>query len=83
MASVLKREDVQVPPYYPDNKTVRNDICDYYFEVQRFDREVGELLDRLEKMGELSNTIVVIPATMAGRFLGGKVISTTTVPGFL
>ena len=80
---VTDRAKVPVPPYYPDNKTVRSDICDYYFEVQRFDREVGELLDRLEKMGELSNTIVVIPATMAGRFLGGKVISTTTVPGFL
>ncbi len=72
VASGMKLEDVQVPPYYPDNKTVRSDICDYYFEVQRFDREVGELLDRLEKMGELANTIVVMTGDHGWPFPRGK-----------
>jgi len=31
VASGMKLEHVQVPPYYPDNNTVRSDICDYYF----------------------------------------------------
>ncbi len=58
--SGLKLEDVVVPPYFPDTPEVRSDILDYYFAVQRFDTEVGEMLDLLEKAGQLDNTIVVI-----------------------
>jgi N-sulfoglucosamine sulfohydrolase len=58
--SGMKLEDVQVPPYLPDCETVRKDICDYYWEVQRFDREVGEILDTLAAKGELDNTLVVM-----------------------
>jgi N-sulfoglucosamine sulfohydrolase len=58
--SGLKPEAVTVPPYLPDCETVRQDICDYYWKVQRFDREVGDLLSLLEKAGELDNTLVVI-----------------------
>ncbi|HNS20294.1 MAG TPA: sulfatase [Sedimentisphaerales bacterium] len=58
--SGMRLEDVVVPPYLPDNEIVRKDLCDYYFEVQRFDREVGELLDLLREAGELDRTLVVI-----------------------
>ena len=39
---------------------MRKDICDYYFEVQRFDQDVGAMLKLLEDIGELDNTIVVM-----------------------
>ncbi|MCF7850025.1 MAG: sulfatase, partial [Kiritimatiellales bacterium] len=58
--SGMKLEDVQVPPYFPDSEEVRTDICDYYWEVQRFDRETGEVLKKIEEMGELDNTLVVM-----------------------
>jgi N-sulfoglucosamine sulfohydrolase len=58
--SGMKLEDVRVPVYLPDHETVRTDLCDYYWEVQRFDREVGEILNTLEAKGELENTLVVI-----------------------
>jgi arylsulfatase A-like enzyme len=58
--SGMKLEDVEVPACMPDSETVRTDICDYYWEVQRFDTEVGELLKILERDGELDNTLVVI-----------------------
>ncbi|HLF92700.1 MAG TPA: sulfatase [Planctomycetota bacterium] len=58
--SGLKPEDVVVPPYLPDTAEVRNDILDYYLEVQRYDREVGEILKQLEADGRLANTIVVM-----------------------
>jgi N-sulfoglucosamine sulfohydrolase len=51
---------VQVPGFYPDHETVRSDIADYYWEVQRWDRDVGAALAQLEKIGELENTIVVM-----------------------
>lgn len=56
----MKPEDVKVPACLPDNEIVRKDLCDYYGEVQRFDREVGEMLDVLEAKGELENTLVVM-----------------------
>jgi arylsulfatase A-like enzyme len=51
---------VKPPACLPNTETVRSDVADYYWEVQRFDRQVGEVIARLEKMGELENTIVVV-----------------------
>jgi N-sulfoglucosamine sulfohydrolase len=45
---------------FPDSAKVRGDVADYYFEVQRFDRDVGAALKILEDMGQLDNTIVVV-----------------------
>lgn len=59
-AAGMKIQDVVVPPYLPDTPEVRSDILDYLFEVQRFDREVGALLDLLERRGELDRTLIVI-----------------------
>lgn len=56
----MRPEAVRVPPCWPDAPEVRRDILDYYFEVERFDREVGELLAMLEKAGRLENTLVVV-----------------------
>jgi len=58
--SGIKLSDVKVPACLPDNEIVRSDVADYLWEVQRFDREVGEVMARLETMGELDNTIVVV-----------------------
>ncbi|MBW8040048.1 MAG: sulfatase [Planctomycetes bacterium] len=58
--SGMKIEDVEVPACMPDSEQVRTDICDYYWEVRRFDTEVGELLKVLEENGELDNTLVAI-----------------------
>ncbi len=46
--------------HFPDNEVVRSDVADYYFEVQRFDRELGAALELLESIGELDRTIVVV-----------------------
>jgi arylsulfatase A-like enzyme len=56
----LKPGSVRVPGFLPDTAAVRQDILDYYFEVERFDRELGQIIQALERMGELENTIVII-----------------------
>ena len=58
--SGMNIDEVEVPPYWPNNAKVRGDIADYYLEVQRYDRELGEALDKIEALGELDNTIVVM-----------------------
>ncbi len=52
--------DLEVPAIFPDSPEVRGDIADYYFEVERIDRELGGMLATLEDVGELDRTMVVI-----------------------
>jgi N-sulfoglucosamine sulfohydrolase len=51
---------VKVPGFLPDHKDVRSDLLDYYYEIQWFDKQVGEVLDFLEENGALENTLVII-----------------------
>lgn len=51
---------VTVPGFLPDVSCVRNDILDYYFEVERFDRECGNILEQLQQEGLLENTLVIM-----------------------
>jgi len=59
-ASGIDPGAVHVPGFLPDNDVVRSDIADYYYEVQRWDREVGAAIALLEEAGELDNTIIVM-----------------------
>lgn len=49
-----------VPPIFPDNDIVRNDILDYLVEVEHFDLMVSRAIEALESRGQLDNTIVVV-----------------------
>ena len=53
-------DEVHVPAFLPNNDVVRSDIADYYYEVQRWDREVGAAIALLEAAGELDRTIIVM-----------------------
>ena len=50
----------RVPGYWPDNDVVRNDMLDYAYEVEHFDRHLGRMLQLLEDRGLLDNTIVIV-----------------------
>ncbi|MDB6115225.1 MAG: sulfatase [Lacunisphaera sp.] len=50
----------RVPPYWPDNATVRNDMLDYALEVEYYDTQLGRMLEILRQAGELENTIIVV-----------------------
>lgn len=51
-----------VPAYWPDNDVVRNDMLDYAFEAEHFDRHLGRMLASLEKRGLLDNTLIIVTA---------------------
>lgn len=51
-------DSVQVPPYYPDTKIVRQDIARFLSNIRDMDDWVGEKLAQLEKDGLLDNTII-------------------------
>jgi N-sulfoglucosamine sulfohydrolase len=55
-----KLEDAEVPPFFPDNATVRGDILDYALEVEWFDTHIGRTIKTLEEKGLLENTLIII-----------------------
>jgi N-sulfoglucosamine sulfohydrolase len=61
-ASGIDLASIRVPAFLPDTPEVRRDLADYFFEVQRFDRELGEIVERLRALGELDNTLIVVTA---------------------
>lgn len=61
-ASGMDETRVKVPGFLPDVPEIRSDLLDYYLEVQRFDTDLGEVLDLLDSLGRLQNTIVVVTA---------------------
>ena len=50
----------KMPPFLADVPQVREDLADYFGEVQAYDAALGVLLKRLEQLGELDNTLVVV-----------------------
>jgi len=63
---------VIVPPHLPDHPIVRNDILDYYVEVERFDRSVQQALAILEETGQADNTLVVVTSDQGMPFPRAK-----------
>jgi arylsulfatase A-like enzyme len=68
----MKLEDIRLPACFPDDPVVRGDIADYYFEVERFDRLVGEALAALERAGAVDDTIVLMTGDHGMPFPRGK-----------
>ncbi len=50
---------VDIPPYYPDHPITRRDWADYLESLQVLDKQIGKVLEQLEKDGLAENTIVV------------------------
>ncbi len=50
-ASGMDLSAIDLPACFPDNEITRNDVADYYFEVQRFDTLVGDAIAALEARG--------------------------------
>ena len=56
----INPDNISVPGFLPNTDEIKNDLADYFHLIERFDREIGELLDMLEKSGRLENTIIVL-----------------------
>lgn len=50
----------KLPEFLPDVPVVREDMADYLGEVQAFDAGLGVLIDELQQLGELENTIIIV-----------------------
>ena len=53
-------EDANLPPWLPDSPEVRGEILDYGLEIEHFDNHLGRAIARLEKEGQLDNTLIIV-----------------------
>ena len=53
-------QEVLVPGFLPDAAPVRSDISDYLYEIQHFDKHLIKMIDYLETIGELDNTLIIV-----------------------
>ena len=60
LAAGKKLEDAVVPEFLPDTPVVRSDLLDYYLEIEHFDSHLVQMLDELERRGELEHTLVIV-----------------------
>lgn len=51
---------VRIPAYWPDRPEIRDDVLDYYVEVQRFDNMIGDAVRLLDSLGRLDNTLIMV-----------------------
>lgn len=69
----LNSADIKIPPFWPDNEVIRQDIMDYYYEIRWYDSHLAGILELLEKSGELENTIIIVTSDNGMPFPRAKV----------
>lgn len=62
----------EVPAFLPDNDLVRGDLLDYTVEIEWFDLHLTRMIDYLDSIGELENTIVIVTSDNGMSFPGAK-----------
>ena len=53
-------DSVEVPEFLPDHPVVRGDLLDYAVEIEWFDLHLMRMIEHLEEIGELDNTIIIV-----------------------
>lgn len=61
-----------LPPYWPDHPVVRDEYANYFEAATLLDRQVGQLLQLLEKQGILSNSVVFFMGDHGQCLIRGK-----------
>jgi arylsulfatase A-like enzyme len=65
-------KDVKVPPFYPDNDSVRLDIARQYSNIEMLDKQVAKLLQELKDAGQYDNSYIFFFSDHGGAMPRGK-----------
>lgn len=60
LESGMNADAVTVPSFFPDVQEIRSDMLDYFYEINHQDKHLVRMLNMLEAIGELDNTIIVV-----------------------
>ena len=59
---------VKVPPYFPDNDTIRHDLAVNYSNLKRLDDQIGKVIADLKEDGLYENSIIFFYGDHGGPF---------------
>ncbi len=65
---VFNVKDSQIPKYLPNCEDVKQDFCDYAFEIKYFDYHLEKMVDLLKKQDLLKDTIIVVTSDNGAPF---------------
>jgi uncharacterized sulfatase len=65
----------EVPGFLPDDEVIRGDLLDYAVEIEWFDLHLSRILNYLDSVGELDNTIVIVTGDNGMSFPRAKALS--------
>lgn len=65
-------ENVDVPPFLPDDDVVRQDLLDYAVEIEWFDSHLQKAIALLKERNLLDNTLIVVTADNGMPFPAAK-----------
>jgi len=63
---------VPLPPYFPEDSVVRQDVARNYSNIELLDKQIGEKLDKLKKSGLYDKTIIFFFSDHGGPLPRGK-----------
>lgn len=68
----VNKETVPLPPYFPDNPVIRQDVARNYSNIELLDKQVADLIKEIEDAGLLDNTIIFFYSDHGGPLPRGK-----------
>ena len=71
-ASTYKPEQLKLAPYLVDTPVTRRALSRYYGEVTELDRQVGVVMDAVEKSGQADNTLFLFVSEQGSSLPFGK-----------
>ena len=57
-----------LPPFFPDNNTIKNDFVTNYKNIEKLDEQVGEIINQLKEDGLYKNTAIFFFSDHGGPF---------------
>lgn len=62
----ISPEKINIPPYFPDDPVVRNDMARMYDNIELMDQQIQSKIEELQEAGILENTIIIFYSDNGG-----------------
>jgi len=69
---VVDPAKIKLPPYYPEDPIIRNDMAVMYSNIFEMDKQAQKLIDEVKEAGLLDNTIIIFYSDNGGPMPRGK-----------
>ena len=57
-----------LPPFFPNNNTIKNDFVTNYKNIEKLDKQIGEIINQLKDDGLYENTVIFFFSDHGGPF---------------